>query len=486
MKPSKIKQNIQQALFEKLGGIDTVISVTIVGSFINHEDLTGISDIDTIVICNSLDKKLFDDCLNAARNLDLDMCGLDNYTLKINHSFGPLKFDKPNLAVLHLMIYDINSHRRHVLASPFTCFDWEKSEIRVGPSLKEIFPAGKLQFRDFTEVRRSLENYIDDLENKVISYREYDFKVDEVVEIKKNKPLDKRHQGEYSYHIVRNIIANYLKLFNNKNESYSNNEIRTEIKRLFYESGDAHIKMFDMISKIKHQREDSFPEHTMKWVKTFLIDFQQKISMEWSEAVPVHFLRHYKTNLNNGSYLGQGRDPDIDKSITAYPRYEPTTMVYSSPMRRCLKTAAEIWKDSKIMTDDRLLEFDYGRAEAMHYDQLVTQYPEISTGWQKGEDPCFPEGENTADVFGRLTSFLDDLSNVIDNQHPDSISIVTHNGLLRCLLGNAFGLDQKDWYKLVISHGVQLDFLYWRNCFYPNIPRQLWGDILQNIGYLES
>ena len=152
--------------------------------------------------------------------------GLDNYTLKINPTFGPLKFDKPNLAVIHLMIYDIYNHRRHVLASPFTCFDWERSATVVGPSLKKIFPVGMLQFRDFMEVRRSMENYIVDLANNVISYREYDFEGDDVVEIKKNKELDERHQGEYAYHIVRNLVANYLKLCNNKNDSYSNNQIK--------------------------------------------------------------------------------------------------------------------------------------------------------------------------------------------------------------------------------------------------------------------
>ena len=80
MKPSAVKLSIQQSLFEKLGKIDRVISITIVGSFINQEDLSGISDIDTIVICSSLDKKLFDACLNAVENIDLRKYGLGNYS----------------------------------------------------------------------------------------------------------------------------------------------------------------------------------------------------------------------------------------------------------------------------------------------------------------------------------------------------------------------------------------------------------------------
>ena len=99
MNVEKIKENIRQELFQKLGEINGVVSVALIGSFVDKEDLDGISDIDTVVICKSLDKKLFDSCLNSVESIDLNNCGLGNYSLKINTAFGPLKFDRPNLAV---------------------------------------------------------------------------------------------------------------------------------------------------------------------------------------------------------------------------------------------------------------------------------------------------------------------------------------------------------------------------------------------------
>ena len=484
MKYVQIKHNIQQALFKKLETINNVISVTIVGSFVDRNDLSGISDIDTIVITNSLNKELFDACLNAVEDINLKKCGLDNYTLKINPTFGPLKFDKPDLAIMHLMIYDINSHKRHVIASPFTCYDWERSKTKIGLSLKEIFPVGVLQFRDFMEVRRSLENYIDDLDSNVISYREYNFKSDEISEIKKKKPLDNRHCGEYSYHIIRNLVINYLKLCNNKNNSYSLNDVKKEIERIFSEKSDLYKKKFDMIATIKGKRETSFPENTIKWTKNFIIEFQQSIKEEWSNAIPINFVRHYQTKLNNGTFLGQGRNPGIDKSITFYPKYKPLSNIFSSPMRRCIETAKIFSKEFEIKTDDRLLEFNYGSAEGLNYDELATKYPEISSNWQRGKDPRFPDGENTLDVLNRLKSFLEDLAKEIDTSNSKVPKyIVTHNGILRCLLGNAFGLKQKEWYLLVIPHGIALEFLYHENHFHPNIPRKLLSEIMQNIGY---
>ena len=77
-----------------------------------------------------------------------------------------------------------------------------------------------------------------------------------------------------------------------------------------------------------------------------------------------------------------------------------------------------------------------------------------------------------------------ELAKIIDQDTLSSASIVTHNGLLRCLIGSSFGIKKKDWYKLLIPHGTSLEFFYFKNQFYPNIPRKFWSEILQNIGYV--
>ena len=123
------------------------------------------------------------------------------------------------------MIYDIKGHQDHVINSPFTCYDWERSIDFVGIPLKQIFPVGRIQFRDFKEARRSTESYLTDLKNNSISFREYDLIGKEFKQIKKNMRLDPRHKGEYAYHIVKHLISNYIKLNSNQNQLISNNEI---------------------------------------------------------------------------------------------------------------------------------------------------------------------------------------------------------------------------------------------------------------------
>ena len=481
MKYSLIKNNIQKSLFNKLKKINGVISITLVGSFVNQNDLSGISDIDTIVICKSLNYKKFLKCQESVREIDLEKCGLPNHKLKINNTFGPLKFDGKKLVVIHLMIYDIVRHYDHVTFSPFTCFDWERSKTKMGLSLKEIYPVGTLQIRDFKEVRRGIDNYINDLERKVISYREYNFNSGKIKQRKKFKPLDNRHVGEFCYHIFRNLTSNYLKLINRNNLFYSEEKIIKEIKRLFH--GEmSYVKNFKTISLLKSNRSDHFPKETLNVAKRFLADFENRIFSEWDKAIPVYFFRHFKTKLNDGTFLGQKRNPGVILSKHQSIENYSIERVYSSPMRRCLETSKIIWRDIVPVIDERLVEINYGDAEGLTYKQLAELYPEMIAGWNKGTDLSFPNGENTKDVDDRFESFLNYLKVDIFNKNCRSIGVVTHNSVLRCLIGKSFGLKTKEWFKLKIPHNTALEFLYFKNNFYPNINRNLISKIFNRIG----
>ena len=77
-----------------------------------------------------------------------------DYQRIINSTFGPIKITKKNHLPIHLMIYDVKSHTEHVITSPFTCYDWERSNLYIGKPLRKIFSVSHLQLRDFYEARR--------------------------------------------------------------------------------------------------------------------------------------------------------------------------------------------------------------------------------------------------------------------------------------------------------------------------------------------
>ena len=155
-----------------------VESVTIVGS-LEDKTISEVSDIDIVVVVNKLSKGLFEKIINHAERIDFNQVGID---LKPKINSTSLKFDDEESLVLHLMIYDIES-LNSMLFSPFTCFDWERSDNYKGKMLKDIYPV--IQLIKGFNARRGFEDYIQDLEKLVITYREYNFQhKDPALEIK--------------------------------------------------------------------------------------------------------------------------------------------------------------------------------------------------------------------------------------------------------------------------------------------------------------
>jgi ribonuclease H / adenosylcobalamin/alpha-ribazole phosphatase len=476
---SEIKKKIKDAIFSRLSSVSGVLSITLVGSFIDRDDLAGISDIDTIVICENLNNKIYKQCTEQVKSIDFSACGLESYQLKINTSFGPMKFDKPKLAVIHLMVYDIEGHRKHVIASPFTCLDWERSEAFKGTRLRSIFPVGNLQPRDFIEARRGVGDYLDDLKKGVISIRDYKFSGDNVSEIKRVHTLDDRHKGEYAYHIVRNLVQNGLKIMCGVNKLYSPEELEEGLVFLMEDEASEYICKFKELSKLKKERCTVYPEWTLSWVSTFIKDFQESFISRWENAQKISFMRHAQTALNDTTFLGQGRDPGIlNKGVPGFQGHKIKT-VFSSPAKRCIETAKLIFPQVSITHDNRLQEINYGSAEGMTFETLKIQHPKIIDEWSKGKDPHFPDGgENTSGVFSRLNNFLGEVSGKIDG----TTVVMTHSVVLRCLIGEAHDIPQQEWYLLSIPHAEPLDFKIMAGRLIPNIPRSQLGNIFTYLG----
>jgi ribonuclease H / adenosylcobalamin/alpha-ribazole phosphatase len=475
----KIKQKIKDAIFSQLSTVSGVLSITLVGSFIDSDDLAGISDIDTIVVCEKLNEVIFKQCTEQIKSIDISRCGLKGYQLKINTSFGPLKFDEPNSAVIHLMVYDNMGHRKHVNASPFTCLDWERSVEYKGNRLRSIFPVGNLQPRDFMEARRGVEDYLNDLKKGVISIRDYVFSGDSVSEVKRVYPLDDRHKGEYAYHIVRNLVQNGLKLIYGENKLYSLEELEQGIKILMEDDASVYLNKFKELSKLKKERSMIYPEWTLSWVSRFIKDFQKSFISRWGNAQNVSFMRHAQTALNDGTFLGQGRDPGILKKETLAFQGNNIKTVYSGPAKRCIETAKMLFPQIDITLDDRLQEINYASAEGMTYENLKKQHPKIIDEWSKGEDPHFPDGgENTSCVLSRLNNFAGEISRKIDG----ATVVMTHNVVLRCLIGETHDIPQQEWYLLSIPHAEPLEFKIMAGRLFSNIPRSQLGKIFADLG----
>ncbi len=465
------KQPFAREIFQRLTAIPGVLSVTFVGSFCDREELSGISDIDVVVICESLDREVFDACSAAMSSLSPALLGLPSHRLHLNTTFGPLKFDQPDQVVIHLMIYDRAGHRAHVLKSPFTCLDWERSRVCVGPSLAQLYPVLCLQPTDFLNARRSLSNYTDDLRRGVLSYRRYEFTEAGVTEKLEQAQLDERLRGEYAFHIVKNLVQNYAKLVRLQNVCLTTDELIAFWREALPGSG-VFADEFLRLQEAKLRRDSIFSASTVDFARNFITAFQAEMAQQWDSAQRIVFVRHAETELNDGSFLGQGRDPGILHSSRSSRResapsnfggadsgdqIEPAHVgcyerkfakVFCSPLRRTRDTALLLQPDAEPFADARLAEINYGEVEGLPIKELAVRYPELVAAWSRGEDAPFPGGENTAAVQSRLHDFL----NAIKDETTSPILVITHNVVVRCLLGELLGVPLCDWHKLRVNH----------------------------------
>jgi len=90
-------------------------------------------------------------------------------------------------------------------------------------------------------------------------------------------------------------------------------------------------------------------------------------------------------------------------------------------------------------------------------DQLNEKFPEITSSWDMGEDPRFPEGECQNDVLIRVKEFL------IKTLHSEkNCLIITHLVVLRMVMFYYLNLDFKNLYKIRIKHLKGFDILSYR------------------------
>ena len=455
-----LKGQIKTVIVNKLTPIEGLSSITFVGSFESSIDISLISDIDIIVIVDELTETKFSKIEYAVGSIKGVEIGLEDYSIKLNMTFGPLKFNNEKTVVFHIMVYDIQGHRKHVLESPFTCLDWEFFPAVYGKNLSDIYPASGVQLEDLVGSRRGLEAYLDDLKNQVISYREYDFSTEPYSEKKHTFQIDDRHQKEYAYHVLKFLQLNLIKILFQVNNRYTIFELTKRFSSLnpsFKNHSDFLIELHSW--KYENAKE---PDEIFIRLESFINDLAN-----WMNNLDLNklsFFRHGKTELNDGSFLGVRRNPSIIKPIE-FICNDYFDEVYTGTLERTIETG-ELLKTKLVFRNELLNEIDYGLAEGLTFKELNDRFPELVQSWQKNEDPKFPAGESQLDVSNRLQNFIN------KGFTKNKTAIVTHNVVLRALLGKVYNQPVYNWYKLNPGHLDAHHFLVFNNVLIPYFTKE--------------
>jgi ribonuclease H / adenosylcobalamin/alpha-ribazole phosphatase len=463
------KKKIAHKLIEKLYEDNNSLSVTLTGSYSDHFDLDRAGDIDIVIICKNLDELYFNRCIKKLKIIKKKYLDKDK-SLIINTTFGPIKFYQKDSIVFHLMIYDLKSHINHTIRSPFTCYDWERSKIYLGKSLKELSPVFKLQLRDFSEARRSTQEYLRDISNNKISYREYEFKNKKVKLKKKYFNINQVNRRDFIFHTIKFLLINYIKYEKEINIKIKDNNIDNKFLEIVKNKKDLfQFKKLRSLKKIKSTKKINDPRDL---ALRFISKFDEHIKN--NESKNIYFTRHKKSLLNYKKiFLGQKLNPKIiNKKILPEFKKIKFDKCFSSPSIRCKETALLICKKNKILIDNHLKEIDYGKVEGLEIKEFIKKYPDIINKWTDGKDPKFPNGESTLDVLIRLKKFIRKELNYNKIKSKKNIIIFTHNVMLRCLVGNFFRLKKKEWFKINIEYFDLLEFILEKNRLISNVDRK--------------
>lgn len=170
----------------------------------------------------------------------------------------------------------------------------------------------------------------------------------------------------------------------------------------------------------------------------------------------LYLVRHGETEWNKeGRYYGH-KDVGLSeegfrqaKNLGEYMKKVSFDKVISSPLRRAVDTARELTNQS-VVTDQRLMEQNFGLFEGKTYKELMREFPKELKEWNENHEVySLPEGESFLDVRSRVESFLKELP-----RGKGKILIVAHKGTFGHMLAAMMNLPPSGYWNFVFEQGT--------------------------------
>ncbi|MBW7890739.1 MAG: histidine phosphatase family protein [Chitinophagaceae bacterium] len=125
----------------------------------------------------------------------------------------------------------------------------------------------------------------------------------------------------------------------------------------------------------------------------------------------------------------------------------PIAAVYASPLIRAQQTAEIASGNRKVITDQRIIEVDFGLWEGKTKEEFNMENPLLWQEWMK--DPRTARaggtGETGREIIERVTRFFEDMQIQHDNE---TIMVIGHNGINRLYMAHQLGMPLAHYRRL--------------------------------------
>jgi alpha-ribazole phosphatase/probable phosphoglycerate mutase len=180
--------------------------------------------------------------------------------------------------------------------------------------------------------------------------------------------------------------------------------------------------------------------------------------------ITVYLLRHGQTawNADNNRYCGRTDIPLTEKGLaqaaTVREQLDGIHLdaVYSSPLQRA-RITAEIATGRQVITDERLIEADFGEWEKKTREEFVAENAPSWDAW--ANDPSNVKagvtGETGLAIVQRVDDFFREL--LIKNS-AGTFLVAAHNGVNRLYMAYKLGMPLKNYRQLVQENSAITQF----------------------------
>ena len=180
----------------------------------------------------------------------------------------------------------------------------------------------------------------------------------------------------------------------------------------------------------------------------------------------IMLIRHGDTDWNVKEIFRGRVDVDLNETgikqaqlLSKYLKDAPIGAIYSSPLKRALKTAEIISGPHNISVkpSHELIDFDYGEWQGLSHDIVKDKYQTLYAQWLNNPHLVkVPRGESLDSVRERATSLV----NKVSTKHEGTVAMVSHRVVGKVLICALLGLDNAHFWNIRLDTCGITTFVY--------------------------
>ncbi len=177
-------------------------------------------------------------------------------------------------------------------------------------------------------------------------------------------------------------------------------------------------------------------------------------------------VRHGETEWNRADIFRGRIDVELNETgikqaelLGEYLSDRDIEAIYSSPLKRALRTAQAIAKYHRldVQTNSGLIDMNLGEWEGLSRPVVAEKYKDVYNQWMTHpEKVTIPGGESLAEVRQRAVALIDEVT----ARHKGTVVLVSHRVICKVLTCTLLGLDDSHFWNIEQGNCGMTTFLY--------------------------